>query len=195
LSIISKNEVTANIAEKNIAQIKIGQNVLISADAFPDEIFEGRVSKIATQATVEQNVTSFEVTVTLVGEKAHRLKAGMNISADFQIGQKEDVLTIPTIAVTRKDNVTGVFVGSPNQPPRFVPITIGTTIDDRTEVKDGLKGDEHILLNVGNSQPPPPPSGFSFRSLFGGLGGNNRPDAPPPPPNGSPPPSGGNPPL
>lgn len=188
LSIISKNEVIANIPEKNIAQIKIGQKVLISADAFTDQTFEGKVSKIATQATVEQNVTSFEVTVSLIGEKAHRLRAGMNISADFQVGQKEDVLTVPTIAVTRKDNVTGVFVGEPNQPPRFVPITIGATVDDQTEVKSGLNGNEHILTNVSNSPPPPPSSGFSLRNLFGGLGGNNRPDGPPPPPNGSPPP-------
>lgn len=185
LSLASENEVVANVAENNIAKIKIGQKVAIAADAFPGETFQGKVNQIATQATVEQNVTSFEVTVSLEGANAKQLRAGMNASLDFQVDELTNVLTVPTIAVTQKNDTTGVFIGIPGQPPQFVPITTGVTVGDRTEVKSGLDGTEHILVNVPNELPPPPSSGFSLKSLFGGAS---------PPPGGAPPGGGAPPP-
>ena len=184
LSLASENQVVANIAEKNIAKIKLNQPVSIVADAYPGKTFPGRVTQIATQATVEQNVTSFEVKVALTGEEAKQLLAGMNVSLEFQVGELKNALTVPTIAVTNQNNTTGVFVGAPNQPPRFVPITTGVTVNDRTEVKSGLDGTEHILVNLPSR--PPSQSGFSWRNLFGGA------TKPPGPPGGGPP--GGRPP-
>jgi HlyD family secretion protein len=185
LSLASANRVVANVAESRISQIKLGQPVTITADAFPGKTFEGRVSQIATQAIVEQNVTSFEVKVALVGAAAKELRSGMNVSAQFNVGQLQDVLTVPTVAVTRKDKVTGVYVGAPGQPPRFLPITTGITVDNRTEVKSGLAGTEHILINV----PTKPPSrGFSFSDLFGGGSKDGPPGGGPP---GGAPPGGG----
>ena len=184
LSLASENEVVANIAESNIAKIGIGQKVAIAADAYPGETFQGKVSQIATQASVEQNVTSFEVTVALEGEEAKQLRAGMNVSTEFQIGELTNVLTVPTIAITQQNNQNGVFVGAPNQPPKFVPITTGTTVGDRTEVKSGLDGTEHIIVNA-SSEPPPKQAGFSWKNLFG----NSAQEAPGGgPPGGGPPP-------
>jgi HlyD family secretion protein len=187
LSLASANRVVANVAENRISQIKLGQPVTITADAYPGKTFEGKVSQIATQAIVEQNVTSFEVKVALIGTTAKALRSGMNVSAKFNVGQLENVLTVPTVAVTRKDQVTGVFVGAPKQPPRFIPITTGITIDNRTEVKSGLTGTEHILINVPTK---PPQSGFSFSDLFGGGAKDGPPGGGPP---GGPPGGGGKP--
>jgi HlyD family secretion protein len=190
LSLVSANRAVCNIAEKNIAKVKVGQQVNITAEANPGKVFRGRVTQIATRSTVEQNVTSFGVKVALEGNAAEELKAGMNISADFQVGQLQNVITVPTIAVTRQNNQTGVYVGAPNQPPRFVPITTGVAIDKRTEVKTGLDGSEHILIE--NPATQPPPSGFSWRSLFGSSD-DRKPGPPPggPPGGGSGPPGGG----
>lgn len=65
LALASRNEVVANLSESNIAKIRLGQKVTITADAYPGRTFEGKVSQIAAQATVEQNVTSFQVKVSL----------------------------------------------------------------------------------------------------------------------------------
>ncbi len=190
LSIVSANRAVLNVAEKNIAKIKVGQQVVIKSDAEPTKSYRGRVSLIATRSTVEQNVTSFGVKVTLEGNAAEELKAGMNISADFQVGNLQNVITVPTIAVTRQNNQTGVFVGAPGQPPKFVAITTGVTVGDRTEVKTGLTGSEHILPNNPSTQPPPS-SGFSWQNLFGGSSDNDKKG---PPPRGGPPGGGGGPP-
>ncbi|MFM7793839.1 MAG: efflux transporter periplasmic adaptor subunit, partial [Microcystis panniformis] len=81
--------------------------------------------------------------------------------------------------------------GAPNQPPRFVPITTGVTIGNRTEVKSGLDGSEHILINPPSDTRPP--QGFSWQSLFGGQGNEPAAGGPPPgsPPQGAAPPPGG----
>lgn len=185
LSLASTNRVVANVSETSIAKIRIGQTVTITADAYPGKTFRGKVSQIATQAIVQQNVTSFEVKVALEPAAAKQLRSGMNVSVKFNVGSVSQAITVPTIAINRENNVTGVYVGAPNQPPRFIPITTGTTINDRTEVKTGLTGTEHILLQAPPKQKPR--SGFSFP----GFPGSSNNDGPPgQPPGGGPPPGG-----
>ena len=180
LSLASTNQVVANVSESNISQIRLGQTVEITADAHPGKVFQGKVSQIATQAIVQQNVTSFEVKVALSPEAEALLRSGMNVSVKFNVGQLENVVTVPTVAITRQQNVTGVFVGSPNQPPTFAPITTGATVNNRTEVKTGLNGTEHLLIQM----PPQskPKSGISLP----GLGGSSTDG-----PQGGDPPAGG----
>ena len=184
LSLASTNRVVANVAETSIAKIRIGQTVTIAADAYPGKTFQGTVSQIATQAIVQQNVTSFEVKVALESAAAKQLRSGMNVSVKFNVGAVPQAMTVPTIAINRENNVTGVYVGAPNQPPRFLPITTGTTINDRTEVKSGLVGTEHILLQAPPKQKP------KARFSFPGFPGSSSNDGPPGQPPGGGPPGG-----
>ncbi len=180
LSLASTNQAVANVSESNIAQIKLGQTVEVTADAYPGKVFQGKVSQISAQAIVQQNVTSFEVKVALTDDAERLLRSGMNVAMKFNVGQLDNVMTVPTVAITRQQNATGVFVGAPGQPPKFLPITTGATIDKRTEVKSGLTGAEKVLIQM----PPQskPKSWFSFP----GLDGSSKDG----PPGGGPPPSG-----
>jgi HlyD family secretion protein len=110
LSLASSNQVIANLAETNIAQIRLGQTVKLTADAFPEKKFTGKVIQIAGQATVEQNVTSFEVKVSLLGEAQILLRSGMNVEAEFQVGQVRNALAVPSAAIVRQDGGSGVYV-------------------------------------------------------------------------------------
>jgi len=62
--------VRVNVAESDISRIRVGQLVAISADAFPGRSFQGRVREVAPQSTTIQNVTSFEVKITLTDPQA-----------------------------------------------------------------------------------------------------------------------------
>ncbi len=180
------NEVVANVSESNISQIRLNQAVTIKADAYPGKTFQGRVSQIAAQAIVEQNVTSFQVKVALISDSKKLLRSGMNVSVEFKVGQVQNALSVPTVAVTRQHNVAGVFVARKGQLPKFTPITTGATVNNRTEVKNGLDGSEQILLS-----PPPErkqQSGFSFPNLLGGSKDDGPKEGPPPM---GPPPGGG----
>jgi multidrug efflux pump subunit AcrA (membrane-fusion protein) len=68
------------------------------------------------------------------------------------IGDRENLLVVPTTAIKEENNTKIVLVGAPNQPPKSVPITTGDTTGDRTEITSGLQGTEHILIEA--SQPP-----------------------------------------
>ena len=146
LSLASTNQVIAQVAEANIAQIRMGLAATIQVDAYPGKPFTGRVTQIATQSNVVQNVTSFEVK-TSVSDSQRLLKSGMNVSLEFKAGELKNVLVVPTAAIVQQTNAQGVFVAKDKADPVFVPITIGITMNDKTEVKSGLTGNEQVLLS------------------------------------------------
>jgi HlyD family secretion protein len=146
LSLASTNEIVAQVAEASISQIQIGQVAKIQVDAYPGKIFEGKVTQVATQSLVQQNVTSFEVKVA-IADPQRLLHAGMNVTVDFQAGKLDRVLVVPTAAIVQQKDVQGVFVAKKGSDPVFTPIVVGTTVNDKTEVKSGLTGNERILLS------------------------------------------------
>lgn len=154
LSLASNNRVIANVAEVNIAQVKVGQTVKIKADAYPGQTFEGKVVEISPQSTVQQNVTSFEVKAAILSDSKQLLKSGMNTSVDFKVGDLKNSLVVPTVAIVRQDNATGVWVRSDDNPPVFTPIVTGLTANDKTEIKSGLKGGEKIFISFPEGKRP-----------------------------------------
>lgn len=173
LSLASVNEVVTNLAETNISQISLGQPVSITADAYPGRTFTGKVSHIAAQAVVVQNVTSFEVRVSLE-DPENLLRSGMNVEAEFQVNQVKNALVVPTASVVRRENGTGVFVMGANGEPVFTRIETGVTENNFTEVKSGLTGDEEVLLSFPpGSRPQSTPRGGILPGMGGG-GGRNR---------------------
>jgi HlyD family secretion protein len=153
LSLASTNQVVANVAETNIAQMQLGQKAIIKADAYPGKTFEGRIVEIAPQSTVTQNVTSFEVKAS-IADPQKLLRSGMNVDVEFKVGQLENALVIPTVAIVRQQSGTGVFVARADQPPTFTPIQTGISVGNQTEVRSGLKEGEQILLSFPSGDRP-----------------------------------------
>jgi HlyD family secretion protein len=57
------------------------------------------------------------------------------------------VLVVPTGAIVQQTDAQGVFVAKDKGDPVFVPVVVGTTVNDKTEVKSGLTGTERVLLS------------------------------------------------
>jgi HlyD family secretion protein len=146
LALASTNEIVAQVAEASIAQIRVGQTATIKLDAYSGKTFTGRVTQVATQSLVQQNVTSFEVKVA-VADPQRLLHAGMNATVDFQAGALNQVLVVPTASIVQQKDAQGVFVAKKDSDPVFTPIVVGTTVNDKTEVKSGLTGNERVLLS------------------------------------------------
>jgi HlyD family secretion protein len=140
-------EVLAEVPEVNVGQIKPGQAVEVVADAFPDQVFKGRVQLVAPEAVDVKNVTLFQVRVALeTGQK--ELRSGMNVNLTF-LGEKvNNALVVPTVAlVTHQDGKTGVMVPDPNNKPKFKPVTIGPTIQNQTQILGGLNQGERVFID------------------------------------------------
>lgn len=142
-------EVVAKIPEIDLSQIEIGQPVEIIADAYPDEVFPGVVQKIAPEAIVEQNVTSFEVTIA-IPEQQERLLSRMNVEVTFLGEELNRAVTVPTVAIVTEEGQTGVMVPDDNNQPEFRPVTIGSSVDDQTQILTGLTPGERVFVDLSN---------------------------------------------
>ena len=102
---LNKMIVKSNINEVDIAKFNLGQEAKISLDALPYDSFEGKIVKIAPQATTENNAKVFpvEISINATGEKA---KPGMTAAVSIIGEKKEGVLIIP---------IRGVFSNDDNQ--------------------------------------------------------------------------------
>jgi HlyD family secretion protein len=145
VAIASGLEILARVPEVDISQIRVGQEVEITADAFPTKIYKGRVRLIAPEAVIEQNVTSFQVRVQLLTGQ-DELKSGMNTDLRFLGDTLSNVLTVPTVAIITQEGKTGVWVANAENKPEFRAITLGTTVDDRTQVLSGLQAGDRIFV-------------------------------------------------
>jgi HlyD family secretion protein len=91
-------EVQALVDETDIGKVQPGMPVVITVDAYPNRPFQGTVLKIEPQSTVSQNVTMFAVLVNIPNPEG-LLRPGMNAEVAVQIGQRQNVLAIPTAAL------------------------------------------------------------------------------------------------
>jgi len=130
LTLASTYQVVAYLDEANVARVKVGQPVKITADSYPDRTFSGTVSQVAAQATTTSNVTSFEVKVSLELAAQQLLKVAMNTEVEFQVGQLNNALLVPSAAIVRQQNGTGVYVVGQDKKPVFKPVEIGTTVNE-----------------------------------------------------------------
>lgn len=141
-------EVLANVPEVDISQIKQGQKVEITVDAYPDEIFHGQVRLIAPEAVVEQNVTSFQVRVT-VNKGSEKLRSGMNVSEVTFLGNNiQNALLIPQELIVTRKGKTGVWLLGEKNQPEFNLVKIGANIDNEVQVLDGLKAGDRIFIDL-----------------------------------------------
>jgi HlyD family secretion protein len=148
-----RQQVVVNIAESQIAKVKLEQAVTIKAEAFPGVEFTGKVEQISPQAKVSQNVTSIEVRIAINLPTDQKLATGMNVEAQFAVGQLANTLFVPNAAVVKQSQGSGVYVLGSDGKSVFQPIQTGMTSGKQTEVKSGLQGGEKILLSPPAEQP------------------------------------------
>lgn len=140
-------EILAKVPEADIGQIKPGQQVEFEADAFPGKVFKGRVQRVAPEAVVDQNVTSFEVRVALLTGQ-QELRSGMNVKLTF-LGEKvNNALVIPTVAIVTQEGKTGVLLPDAQNKPQFKPVTIGTSIQNQTQILEGLSPGQRVFIDL-----------------------------------------------
>lgn len=140
-------EVVAKVPENDIGRISIGQSASVRVDAFPDKRFAARVIQVAPRAVKNNNVTSFEVKLSL-SDPNNLLRIGMTADIDFQTGSLPPQTLVPTVAVVTEEGRPGVLlVGKDNQ-PRFQPVTLGSSSGRNTQIITGLKEGTRVFIDL-----------------------------------------------
>jgi len=98
---LAKMEVHTNVDEADVGNVTEGQEVSFTVDAFPARRFRGRVHQVRNAPTVVQNVVTYDAVVR-IDNKELLLKPGMTANVQFLVNRKEDVLTIPNMAMRFK---------------------------------------------------------------------------------------------
>ncbi|MGF1520771.1 MAG: efflux RND transporter periplasmic adaptor subunit [Leptolyngbyaceae cyanobacterium] len=147
LALSSGLEVEVDVAEANIGQVNVGQSVEILADALPNQPFEGEVRRIAPEAVIENNVTTFQVMVEL-RTGLDQLRSGMTVDAIFMGDVLANALTVPTVAIATEAGELGVRVPDEAGNPVFQPITVGLTQGNKTQVLSGLEMGDRVFLDL-----------------------------------------------
>jgi len=140
--------VQGKVDESDIGKVYLGQPARIKVESFKDKTFYGKVTKIAPLGVEKDNVTTFEVRVS-IDNPGGELKANMTANAEILLEEHKAVLTVPEQAVIYdKDRNASVEVPDPKQKKgrRKVDIKAGISNGTRTEVLSGLNVGDTVIL-------------------------------------------------
>jgi HlyD family secretion protein len=140
--------VQGKVDEADIAHVYMGQPARIKVESFRDRMFYGKVTKIAPMGVEKDNVTTFEVRVS-INNPGGELKANMTANAEIMLDEHKGVLTVPENAVIY-DNQKNASVQVPDKGQkdgwRKVPVKVGLSNGSLTEVVSGLKEGDQVVL-------------------------------------------------
>lgn len=164
-----------SIDELDIQNVKVGQEVEVTADAFEGQTFSGTVTNVSLQSTYSNGVTTYPVTVTL--EESGDLLPGMNVDGTIIIDQAEDVLTIPVDSLMRgnqvyvkDDTITEPADGVPAG-FRAVQVKTGLTNDAYVEITEGLSEGDQVYVDESSKESDMMGVMMQMAVPGGGMGG------------------------
>jgi HlyD family secretion protein len=140
--------VQGKVDEADIGKVYMGQPARIKVESFKDKTFLGKVTKIAPLGVEKDNVTTFEVRVS-IDNPGGELKANMTANAEILLDEHKNVLTVPEQAVIYDNNRNAsVEVPDPKQKTgrRKVSIQAGISNGTKTEILSGLNSGDTVIL-------------------------------------------------
>lgn len=184
---LTEMQVIADVDEADIGQVMDGQRVTFSVDAYPNDIFEGVVTQVRLEATVESNVVTYEVVISAPNPDL-KLKPGLTATVSIYTLEKNGVLTIspkalkfvPDYQVAEASGVIlePVQVENPAlQKTVWVKkgdtleqkeVRLGTLLTSVVEVLNGLQEGEEVVIGMQTGKPAmgPPQPGETESSPF-----------------------------
>ena len=178
---LTRMQIDTSVDEADIGRIRMDQPVRFSVDAYPDILFEGRVSEIRNAPTTVQNVVTYTVIIK-VDNPEHKLKPGMTANVSIVTATQTGVLRIPNAALrfrwTAEKAVATVKKPEPpadgvarrvqslwileRDKPRRVQAELGISDGRFTEVRSGdLKEDDAVIIEATGAAQKNQSTGFA----------------------------------
>jgi len=145
---VSEVYVLGKVDEADIGKVYLGQPARIVVESFKDKKFVGEVTKISPLGVEVDNVTTFEVRVS-IKNPGGELKTNMTANAEIILEEKKDVLLVPESAVVYdRDRNASLEVpdSSADDGKREVKVTLGISNGVKTELVEGLGEGSQVVL-------------------------------------------------
>ena len=140
--------VRGKVDEADIGRVRLNQAARITTESFPDRVFEGRVTQISPIGVDKDNVTTFEVKVS-IDNPGKALKANMTANAEIILEQLHDSLLVPEAAIVY-DPQRHAFVDladpSSKTGRRRVPVKVGVGNGTKVQIVNGVKAGDKVVL-------------------------------------------------
>ena len=150
---MSSLKLTMNISELDLNQVQEGQEVDITAEALPGQVFQGVVDRVSINGTTTNGFTTYPVTILL--REFGDLNPGMNVSADIVVERTTGVLCVPVSAVNSNGTVLVAGPGTLSEDGLTIadlskaerrPVELGRSNEEYIEITSGLSQDEVVLV-------------------------------------------------
>ncbi|SMC26972.1 HlyD family secretion protein [Clostridium acidisoli DSM 12555] len=170
-------KVKVSVDELDISSVTVGQKATIKFDALSDKSFTGSVESVAQTGTTSNNVTTYDVVVSISNPTG--IKLGMNADVTIAVQSKDNAIVIPEEALVESNSKKYVRVedttksnnmqsnnnsSNATSNSKLVEITTGLETEDYIEVTKGVTEGETILVQL-------PSSSSSTNTQQGGMGG------------------------
>ncbi len=133
-------EAVMNVPEREMALIKAGMPVAMTVDAIPGETFQGKVDRVSP--VMDAGSGTFRVTCAFISNQI--LRAGMFGRFEIMFDSRENVLTIPRVAILEDESEPAVYIAKNNKAVRTV-IKTGYSNGELVEVTSGLKAGDRVI--------------------------------------------------
>ena len=141
-------EIKINIPERFVSRVKEGQRVELTFDAYPGEIFGAKVSEVSP---VLDNSSRTMLTKVRIVQRNNKIKIGMYARVKLITESRDNTIVLSSTAIVTREGKPYVFVlneaGSQDEKPTVhqQAVKLGLTIDDRTEIVEGLKAGQTVV--------------------------------------------------
>ncbi len=188
---LTKMRVIANVDEADIGEVKEGQSVMFTVDAYPDDEFKGKVVQVRLEATTTSNVVTYEVVIDAPNPDL-KLKPGLTANVNIYTVEEHDVLIMPAKALRFNPDeeiiaqIKGLVIEknkADTSSNKMVWVKSGNTISQK-EVKIGTSDGIHIQILGGLTEGADIVTGITQQSSAAPAttgGGESSPFMPKPP--------------
>ena len=139
---IGRVRLVANIVEKDLTSMQTGDETRVEVDAFPGEMFMGRVARVAPVLDPATRTAPIEIEIPNPG---FRLKPGMYARVTVTTDERKEALVVPANAVVDTGGRRGVFLAADNNTVSFRPVTVGIEESTQIEILDGLSEGDRVV--------------------------------------------------
>jgi len=139
---INTVKIMINIPEHNVADIHTGMPVTVVTDAYPDKIFNGRITRIAPALDPVTRTMASEVDIS---NPQHLLKPGMFSKVNIVSKMRKNILALPASCIISQDDHKFVFTVV-NGAAKLVPVQPGIESDGMVEIKNGISSSDEVVV-------------------------------------------------
>ena len=140
--------VRGKVDEADIGRVRLGQPARIRVETFKDKVFNGKVTQISPMGVEKDNVTNFEVRVS-IDNPGKELKANMTANAEIVLEEHADALIVPEAAVTydaQKNAFVEVVAPGTKNGRKKIAVKLGVGNGTKIQILDGLKQGDKVIL-------------------------------------------------